>query len=215
VINLRKGDVARSRPEVAYTSDEAAAHNGRLFVAESSSNRLLAYDLKTLDTSEPAILYTSGKDADVKDLTPCGDDRICFVETVGYDRAKAQVVAFDLEKHREAWRRPAPEVASLVPVGDAVLAVADDSTTLFDADGKPQWTDQPGVAARLDAANVLRFSGTLSASVADQTLDGVHLGDQPVQMGVLRAVRGGTCSWNTFVLACVADKDFVVTRFAG
>ncbi len=215
VIDVRSGTAGKPRADVAYTSDKMVAHHGRLFVEESSTDRLLAYDLARLATAEPAILYTAPKDAQVDALTPCGDDRICFVETVGYARDKAQVVAYDLEKHKEAWRRPAAGAEALVPVGDAVLAVADDSTTLFDATGKATWTDTPGTAVRLDAGNVLQFSDTLSTSVSDRTLVGVHPGDKPVQLGLLRDMRSGTCAWNTSMLACVAEKDFVVTRFAG
>lgn len=215
VIDLSTGKAGKPRPDVAYTSDKMVAHHGRLFVEESGSDRLLAYDLAKLDSAEPAILYTTPKDARVDALTPCGDDRICFVETVGYAKDKTEIIAYDLKEHQEAWRRPAPGAESLVPVGDGVLALTDEASTLFDATGKARWTDVPGTAVRLDAGNVLQFSDPLSSSVGDQTLVGVHPGDDPVQLGLLRKVRSGTCAWNTSVLACVAEKDFVVTRFAG
>lgn len=215
VIDLRTGTAGTPRPDVAYTSDKMVAHHGRLFVEESSSDRLLAYDLAKLGSAEPAILYTAPKDAQVDDLTPCGDNRICFVETVGYAHDKAQLVAYDLDKHGEVWRRPAPDAEALVPVGDRVLVVTDDTTTLYDATGASVWSGAPGTAVRLDAGNVLQFSDTLSTSVGDRTLVGVHPGGDSVQLGLLRDVRSSTCSWNTSVLACVAEKDFVVTRFAG
>lgn len=214
VIDVRTGEAGKPRADVAYTSDKMVAHHGRLFVEESSSDRLLAYDLAKLNTAEPAILYTAPKDAQVDALTPCGDDRICFVETTGYARDKAQVVAYDLKNNREAWRKPAAGAEALIPVGDAVLAVADDTTTLFDQSGTAVWSGTPGAAVRLNAGNVLQFSDTLSTSVSDRTLVGVHPGDDPVQLGLLRDVRSGTCAWNTSVLACVTEKDFVVTRFA-
>ncbi|GAA2696640.1 outer membrane protein assembly factor BamB family protein [Actinoplanes palleronii] len=216
VINIKDGTAGESRRDVAYPSDKTVAHNGRLFVEESSTDRLLAYDLAGFGTGgEPAVVYTAPKDADVSDLTPCGDNRICIVETIGYAHDKSQIVAFDLETHKEAWRKPAPDVETLVPVGDAVLASTDETNTLFDATGTPQWTDFPGTAARLDAGNVLRFSGTLTPSVGDQFLDGVHPGDKAAQIGPLRDVRGSSCAWNTSVVACVRAEDFVVERFAG
>ncbi|WP_436525821.1 outer membrane protein assembly factor BamB family protein [Actinoplanes sp. HUAS TT8] len=215
VIDVSTGKAGTPRADVAYTSDKMVAHNGRLFVEESSSDRLLAYDLAKLDTAEPAILYTAPKDAQVDALTPCGDDRICFVETVGYARDKAQIIAYDVKKHQEAWRKPAAGAEALIPVGDEVLAVADDTTTLFDATGKTRWAGTPGAAVRLNAGNVLQFSDTLSTSVSGRTLVGIHPGDEPVQLGLLRDVRSSTCAWNTSVLACVAEKDYVVTRFAG
>ena len=33
-------------------------------------------------------------------------------------------------------------------------------------------------------------------------------------MGELKEVRGESCSWNTEVIACGAEKDFVLYRFA-
>jgi outer membrane protein assembly factor BamB len=214
VIDLNTGKIGKPRPDVAYTSDKMVAHNGRLFVEESSSRRLLAYDLKSFDTGEPAVVYTAPKDASVTDLTPCGDDRICFVETVGYAGDKATVVAYDLVARKEVWREPAPDVETLVPVGDAVLAATDDSTTLFDVNGKPLWSKAPGAAARLDAGNVLRFSDRMSTSVRNQGLEGVHPGDKPVALGTVHDVRSGSCSWNTAVLACVTENDFLIERFA-
>ncbi|GIE90437.1 hypothetical protein Are01nite_69170 [Actinoplanes regularis] len=214
IIDLATGKPGKSRGNVAYTSDEMVAHNGRLFVEESSTDRLVAYDLKNFDTAEPEVVYTTRDGSDVSGLAPCGDDRICFVETPGYEREKAEVIAYDLEERKVVWRKPAPQVERLIPVGDAVLATTGKSATLFGSDGTPQWSE-PGDAVRLDGGNVLRFSDPLSSGAGDQILTGVHVGDAPALIGRIQDVRGGTCSWNTSVLACVADKDFVLARFAG
>ncbi|GAA4594075.1 hypothetical protein BJY16_001204 [Actinoplanes octamycinicus] len=215
VIDVRTGKIGKSRADVAYGSEPMVAHDGRLFVEESSSHRLLAYDLAGLDSGEPQLLYTAKKDGSVTGLAPCGEHRICFIETVSYAYDKAQVVAIDLDQHREVWRRTTPKAEVLIPVGDAVLAVGDETTTLYDADGKPEWEGVKGAAARLDGGNVLRFSDDLSMSVSDRYLDGVHLGDPKVQIGPLSDVRSGSCSWNTSMLACVGEKDFAIKRFAG
>ncbi|BCJ43213.1 hypothetical protein GCM10010168_00450 [Actinoplanes ianthinogenes] len=216
VINVHDGTIGPSRADVAYGSSEwKVAHDGRLFVEESSSHRLLAYDLKNFDTSEPQLLYTAKKDGTVSSLAPCGDDRICFIETQSYAYDRSEVVAVDLEQHREVWRKTTPRAKWLIPVGDTVLAVGDESTTLYDADGKPEWEGLKGTAARLDGGNVLRFSDDLSTSVGDRYLDGVHLGDTKVPIGALQDVRSSSCSWNTSVVACAGEKDFVIKQFAG
>ncbi|WIM96179.1 PQQ-binding-like beta-propeller repeat protein [Actinoplanes oblitus] len=215
VIDAHDGRIGASRPDVAYGSDAMVAHDGRLFVEESSSHRLLAYDLTSFGGEEPQLLYTAKKDGTVTGLAPCGDDRICFIETVSYAYEKSEVVAADLQQHKEAWRRTTPKVKALIPVGDAVLAVGDESNTLYDADGKPEWEGVPGAAARLDGGNVLRFSDEPSASVGDRYLEGVHLGDKKAPIGALQDVRSSSCSWNTSVVACVGEKDFVIKRFAG
>ena len=213
VRDLRTGKIAQTRPSVAATTDEAVAHHGRLFVHESgASERIFAYGLEKL--GEPVTLHTPPPDDSVSRLTPCGDDRLCFVETAGYDRTKSQVVAVDAVKGGELWRHDVPDVESLVPVGDSLLAVADETTTLLDADGEPEWT-VPGVSVRLDGGNVLRFSDSLTTSVTDRGLSGVHLGDGPVDMDQIRSVRPGTCAWNTSVLACVTEEKFALYEIAG
>jgi len=68
---------------------------------------------------------------------------------------------------------------------------------------------------RLDGGNTLQFSKALSASADDPALAGEHLGDAAVPLGSLADVRSSTCAWDTSHLACVADQDFVVQRFAG
>jgi len=215
VIDADTGDVvAGPRQSVADTDDKIIAHNGRLIVAESAdARRLFAYDLKKL---EPKVLYTPPANTQLDHLTPCGADRICLVETTGYAAKTAQVVAINAADGGVVWRRAVADVDDIVPVGQAVLATQNTSpvqVSLLDADGRVSWT-RGGVAARLDGGNTLRFSKGLSASADDPALVGEHLGDDPVQLGPLVGIRSSTCAWDTTHLACVADEDFVVQRFA-
>jgi outer membrane protein assembly factor BamB len=212
VRDIRSGEIAKTRPSVASTTDDVVAHDGRLFVPETgNAKRIFAYDLEKL--GEPATLHTADPQAGLGDLAPCGDARLCFVETAGYDRAKDQVVAVDAVKGGELWRRDVPEVEALIPVGESLLVVSDDTSTLLDVGGDPLWT-VPGVAVRLDAGNILRFSDGLSSSVGSRSLSGVHVGDDAAEMGLLRDVRPGACAWNTTVLACVRESDFALYSFA-
>jgi outer membrane protein assembly factor BamB len=212
VRDIRTGEIAKSRASVAATTDEVIAHNGRLFVQESgNAKRIFAYDLAKL--GEPVALHTAAPQASLGAMAPCGEARLCFVETDGYDRTKDQVVAVDAAKGGELWRRDAAEVESLIPVGEALLVVSDDASTLLDVEGDPMWT-VPGVAVRLDAGNVLRFSDSLTGSVSSRSLSGVHVGDDAAEMGLLRDVRPGACAWNTTVLACVREADFALYSFA-
>jgi outer membrane protein assembly factor BamB len=215
VIDVDTGRVvAGPRQSVAQVSDPIIAHNGRLIVAESTNaHRLFAYDLEKL---EPKVLYTpQTADSRLEHLTPCGADRICLVETAGYDTKAAQVVAIDAVKGGVVWRRPVAHAEDVVPVGEAVLVPQNYSpayVTLVDADGEVAWS-RAGVAGRLDAGNTLHFSKALSASADDPSLVGEHVGDGPVQLGPLADIRSATCSWDTSHLACVAADDFVLQRF--
>jgi hypothetical protein len=115
------------------------------------------------------------------------------------------------------WDRGLPDVDSLVPVGDHLLAgqsTPAPRVSLLDAGGDPVWNVE-GRAARLDGGNLLRFNTALSTTPENPALFGEHLGDEAEPLGALSDVRSQTCSWNTSVIACVADENFIVQRFAG
>jgi outer membrane protein assembly factor BamB len=214
VIDADRGKVLTSRQNVAEPNDEVVAHNGRLIVLQPDDQRIVSYQLDKF--GEPKVLYTAqAQNSQMKDVTPCGDDRVCFGETIGYDRTTATVVALDVADGAEAWRYKLADVESLVPVGEAVIATTTaPATTLIDAKGTKVWT-HTGEAARLDGGNLLEFSKPLSLSPDDPALSGRHLGDQAEPLGSFVDIRSDTCSWNTAVLACVAEKDFVIQTFAG
>ncbi|GAA2530489.1 Hsp70 family protein [Winogradskya humida] len=217
VIDADKGTiVAGPQPNVAQPDEDVVAYNGRLIVSESSdAHRMLAYDLDKL--GEPRVLYTPpGTNDRVQTLSPCGADRICGVQKTSYDSETAQVVGIDAAKGGEVWHRSAPHVATLLPVGDAVVATQETSpgqVMLLDAAGKVTWTKPEIVVGRIDAANMLVFSKALSTSPDDPSMSGEHLGDKPVPLGSLKGVRSQTCSWDSEHLACVADEDFVLQTF--
>ncbi|MEU4421186.1 PQQ-binding-like beta-propeller repeat protein [Actinoplanes sp. NPDC024001] len=217
VLDIDSPKILKSRKSVANTSNEALAHDGRLYVQDSTGDaqRIFAYDLNEL--GEPVTLYTAGPDSTLSTFAPCGEQRLCFVETDGYDRKKDRVIAVDAVKGGILWDEDMPEVESLAPVGDSVLVTrssADDEVALIDGDGAKVWT-ATGRAARLDGGNLLRFADPLTASLGNRTLSGVHLGDTPVPMGEIRDVYTASCSWNTSVLACVGQEKFMLFRIAG
>ncbi|OJF14285.1 hypothetical protein BG844_10670 [Couchioplanes caeruleus subsp. caeruleus] len=216
VLDAGTGDeVTAPRPSVADPDDEVIAHHGRLIVAESgNTRRILVYDLDKL--GEPEVPYTAPDNRQIERLTACGDDRVCFVQTTGYDAKTAHVVAVDVAKGGAQWSRPLPQAEKLVPVGDAVLVTQNSSpaqVSLLDAGGTVAWT-RAGAAGRLDGGNVLHFSKALSTSPDDPGLSGEHVGDAAVPLGSLAGVRSATCAWDQKHLACVAEKDFVLHTFA-
>ena len=211
VLDGTTGVILKSRRSVADTNDEVIAHNDRLFVRESeNAQRIVSYQLDKL--GEPQFLYTAqAPNGGLSDLTACGDDRVCFVEKSGYDPKTAEVVAVDASKDDRIWHYPLAGTNKLVPVGTAVLASTSSDTTLIDANGRKVTT--AGAVARLDGGNVLEFNKAPTGGIQDPYMVGQHLGDDPVQLGPLSDVRSETCSWNTSLVACVADEDFVMERF--
>ncbi|GAB1694797.1 PQQ-binding-like beta-propeller repeat protein [Krasilnikovia sp. M28-CT-15] len=218
VIDAKTGTVlVAPRQSVADPDDPVLAHDGRLIVAESDdAHRIVAYDLAKL--GEPRVLYTAPDDnTRFAQLTPCGTDRVCAVQTASSDAKTAQVVAVDAAEGGRRWARALADTDDLVPLGDSLLAAQNTTPTkvsLLGADGTVRWT-RDGAAARLDGGNLLRFAKPLSRSPDDPSVAGEHLGDEAVELGPLSGVRSATCAWNTEVLACVADEDFVLRRFAG
>ena len=155
------------------------------------------------------------KDARVEHLTGCGDDHVCWTENTTYDAKNAQVAGANVAKGGKIWRVAVPGAETLAGVGDNVLATqATAQSTLIDsATGKAAWSVE-GVGARLDGGNMLFFSRALTTTADDPSLAGRHLGDNLVQLGPLAGVRSASCSWNTEVIACIADKDLRWQRFA-
>jgi molecular chaperone HscA len=219
VIDAATGEVVKEQrqPGIADTDAPVLAHDGRLIVGESNNNaqRILAYDLDEL--GEPDVLASLPTGVRASRLTPCGRDRVCWIETTTYDTKTTKVAGVDVTDGSGGWRTAVAGTDDLVPVGDHLLtsqSTSPPTAALLDAKGKVAWTAN-GVAARLDGGNVLLFSKAPSTSADDPSVSGRHLGDGEQPLGPLRGVRSATCSWNTSVIACVAEDDFRLQRFAG
>ncbi len=215
VVDMRSGKILKDRGNVAGLDDPVAARDDRLYVAENERGlRLLAYDLGGLGT--PGVLYEAPEQGGrVKDLVTCGERRACLLETPGSGADDTRVVAATEGEGTRQW--PAPRAESLVPVGEHVLAGRDspDAVTLFAPDGTAVLRDRDGTAVRLDAGNLLIFSEAPSAYEDDRVLAGTAVDGKPVEMGQLKQIRSESCSWNTEMLVCGAEKEFRLYRFAG
>ncbi|MGW5013519.1 Hsp70 family protein [Micromonospora chalcea] len=216
VLDLRSGKVLKDRGNVAGLDDPMAARDDRLYVAEDDRGLwLLSYDLGSLGT--PGVLYEAPEQGGrVKDLVTCGERRVCLLETPAGGADATRVVAATEGEGNRQWAAPGAE--SLVPVGEHVLAVqgSPDAVTLFAPDGTAKvLRDRDGFAVRLDAGNLLIFSEAPSAYEDDRVLAGTAVDGKPVEMGQLKQIRSESCSWNTEMLVCGAEKEFRLYRFAG
>ncbi|MFG3599414.1 Hsp70 family protein [Micromonospora chersina] len=213
LIDLGSGEVVRDWRAVAEPDDLVAAHEDRLYVA-GDDGRLLAYDLGK--QAQPSVLYRA-EDANrrAKALAPCGEHRACLLEVTDSDDKTAVVVAAQEGKDTKRW--PAPGMTQLVPVGERVLArrlYPEPAATVFAPDGTKVLDDEDGVAVRVDAGNLLVFADPLGSGVDDRSVAGVGAGSGAVtQLGELKDVRGDSCSWNTQVIVCGSEEDFVLHRF--
>ncbi|MFI2714181.1 Hsp70 family protein [Micromonospora sp. NPDC018662] len=216
VVAMGDGKILRSRGNVADLDDPVAARDDRLYVAESDRGlRLVSYDLGSLGT--PAVRYeATEQDSRARALVTCGEHRACLLEvpSAGADGTRVVVVADGEDSRR--W--PAPQAERLVPLGDHLLAARDtprDAVTVFAPDGKPVLRDRDGVAVRLDAGNLLLLGKAPSGYEDDLVLAGLAVDGKPVEMGEVKQIRSESCSWNTEVLVCGAEKEFRLYRFAG
>ncbi|MDO3702053.1 Hsp70 family protein [Micromonospora sp. C28SCA-DRY-2] len=214
LIDTDTGTVIRTRAGAADLDDLVMAHGDRLYVADDESRyQLLAYDLTS--DAKPELLYTAGDGRRPEALVPCGERRVCLLEVAGGDAKTAELVAVT-EERAERW--PAPEATVLVPLGEHVLArrtSPESASTLFGPDGPTVLKDRDGVAVRIDAGNLLVFADRLSSVEDDRSVAGVPVSSgRVVELGQLKDVRSDTCSWNTAVVVCGAEKDYVLYRFA-
>ncbi|MFJ6200017.1 Hsp70 family protein [Micromonospora sp. NPDC092111] len=215
LIDMNSGAVLRSRTGVADVGDRVAAYGDRLYVVdEDQGYKLLGYDLGGL--AEPTVLYSAGDRRRVTSLVACGEHRACLLEVPEGDTQRTEVVAATEGKGSRRW--PAPGGVGLVSLGEHLLVQRESpktTATLFDPAGKALLTDQKGFAARVDAGNLLVFAETPNTIEGDRSIAGVSASGELTAMGDLQGVRGQSCSWNTEVIVCGAERDFVLYRFAG
>ncbi|SCE91378.1 hsp70 family protein [Micromonospora saelicesensis] len=215
LIDMASGAVLRQWGSVADLDDLVVAHEDRLYVAANEGGyQLLAYDLGS--DAEPVVLHRSGNDEyRPKELIACGERRACLLQVPNNDVARTEVVAATEGERMISWS--APGVTGLVALGEQVLAqreFPEPIVTVFDAAGKPVLRDRGGVAVRLDAGNLLVFAKAPSVVADNRVVAGVWAESGEVdELGELKDVRSSSCSWNTHVIACGADKDFVLYRF--
>ncbi|MGC4866417.1 Hsp70 family protein [Micromonospora sp. DT53] len=215
LLDMASGRVLRQWGSVADLDDLVVAHEDRLYVAANEGGyQLLAYDLGS--DAEPVVLHRSGNDEyRPKELVACGARRACLLQVPNNDVARTEVVAATEGEGMIKWS--APGVTDLVPLGEQLLAQRESpepTVTVFDATGKPVLPDRGGVAVRLDEGNLLVFAKAPSVVADNRVLAGVWAESGEVdELGELKDVRSSSCSWNTHVIACGAEKDFVLYGF--
>jgi hypothetical protein len=105
-----------------------------------------------------------------------------------------------------------------VPVGGNTLVgigSSNESVKLFDPDGRNTLTRE-GVAVRINGGNLLAFDAELSTYRDDASVAGVNVGSaKTTELGQLKAIVPVSCSWNTSVIVCGAESEFLFARFVG
>ncbi|PWR13689.1 heat-shock protein Hsp70, partial [Micromonospora acroterricola] len=216
LLDMSSGSVVREWGSVADLDDLVVAHEDRLYVAANDGGyQLLAYDLNS--DAEPVVLYRAGNDQHrPKELVACGEHRACLLEVPDNEAERTEVVA--ATEGEPAIRWPAPGATELVPLGDQLIArrqVPESTVTLFDGAGKTVLRDRRGVAVRLDGGNLLVFAKAPSTVADNRSVAGVWAESGELdELGELQDVGSDSCSWNTHVIACGAEKDFVLYRLA-
>ncbi len=135
------------------------AYDGRLYAVDGADaeDPATRYRITTVDVAgsgDPRVVYTGPAGRRFEDLTLCGKDSVCLIDSA--QESLAQVVSVDVTTGREAWRRPAPEhLATLSARGDRLLVTGrstqgstpedmtmKQSSLLYDRDGKQLLRDQ-------------------------------------------------------------------------
>jgi outer membrane protein assembly factor BamB len=218
VIDARTGKVLRERGNVGDPDGNYLVYEGRLYAAGTAGGyQIAAYDLDKM--GEPRNVYRAADgDRALVELDACGDDRLCVLDSRSSAADTTEVAAVSTGDAGQLWRQKAAGADILLPLGDRVVVANTDSTdpswVLRDDKGK-ELAKRDGTAVRLDAGNALSFAGGLSTISTDISVAGVAAsGGDVTELGPLRQARGETCSWSSTVIACMADTDFVLWRFA-
>ncbi|GAA4730422.1 Hsp70 family protein [Phytohabitans rumicis] len=217
VIDATNGNVLKSRNNVADLDDQVMAYNGWLVVASDDAGgyRLSGYDLDSL--GDPKSLYTApDPDRDLDLLAMCGELRLCLLDSGGSGAESTNVVAVDLDKGGQLWRKPAPKAEILIHFGDqvAVRSVSGEyRSRILDPSGN-ELLSREGAVARIDGGNLL-FLDSSTESVGDYGVAGLHAGaKEPDEMGNLNDVRSSGCKWNAKYIVCPGEYDFMIGQFA-
>ncbi|MBF9134146.1 Hsp70 family protein [Plantactinospora sp. S1510] len=222
VIDVTNGRVLKTREKAADTKDFVLAYDGQLFVASPTDGYGLArYDLATLGA--PTNVYSApDKSRRPQALEPCGKHQVCLLEGAGSDKESTELVAVRTDDRADnqeaAWRRRVPQAEHLVPVGENALVrigTSSESVKLFDPDGRNILTRE-GVAVRVNGGNLLAFDAELTPYRDDASIAGVNVGSaKATELGQLKGIIPTSCSWNTSVIVCGTESEFLFARFGG
>src|SRR5690348_10429811 len=129
LVDAKNGHVIRQWNAVEPSSSvKYVASDGNYYLGSGTPYQIQAYNLNKQD--EPQTIYSaSDSKRTLVTMAPCGTDRLCALDETS-DNNSTEVVAFDVNAHKQLWRKPAPGADTLVPVGDQVLATTTQSSTL-------------------------------------------------------------------------------------
>ncbi|MFY1634541.1 Hsp70 family protein [Solwaraspora sp. WMMB335] len=219
VFDAGSGDLLQRRGNVAAPTDTAMVYDGRLLVAPSASGyRIAAYDLSTM--GEPVNLYTPPDDQRrLQLMVACDGGLVCLLESTGFSSDTNELVVVDLAEGGQRWRVDAAGFDAVVPLGEHFLLQQTSGgylSVLVDSAGEEVYRNA-GVAVRIDRGNMLWFAASPSSYPDDVSVAGVPAAapQDKIELGLLRGVRGGACSWDRSRIVCPIDEGFVVHRFAG
>lgn len=192
------------------------AYDGKFYVAGAGE----AYRIDQFDTVKGGTqetVYQAPSGHSIKALVPCGNRRVCALETV--DITTEHLVVVDVAKRAKVWEKEVKGATTVVPVGSHII-VGDggDESWVFDAAGALLLDEdyrKDTVGVRVSADSALLFSGSsFSTSVSELSLTGLGLakgGRTP--LGTLK-VAGKSCSWSSTHLVCPTETEFRTWRFA-
>ena len=192
------------------------AYDGKFYSAGSGE----AYRIDEFDTVKggtQVTVYQAQDDHSPTAMAPCGEKRICVLETVG--GTSQNLVVIDVAKRAELWHTAVKDATTVIPVGEHILVTdGSDQSWLFDATGtlvldEDHRNDTIGV--RISSGSALLFSGTsIGASVGELSLTGLGVvKGTRTPLGTIK-VAAKSCSWSRTHLVCAAETEFRSWRFA-
>ena len=219
VVDARDGRTLTEGTNVADPDDRLLAYRDRLFVAPAAAGyQLVSFDLAEL-TRVPRTHYAAPDTQRYPELLePCGDRRVCLLESVSFNRQTIELVVVDAVDGGALWRAPSPGAEHVLGVGSWVAVAAgvtfEPSVVLYAADGA-RVLERGGLVVRLDAGNLLVLGG-IGSITGGVSVAGIAIEDgEAVDLGRLpEEVFAEQCAWSRRYLVCPDPAGAEIWRFA-
>jgi outer membrane protein assembly factor BamB len=220
VVDGNTGQIVGERGNLASPDDVLLGYGERLFIAPNEVDyELRSYELAQLAAGVPQVHYTPPTaDRYPIMVEPCGNGRVCVLESNQFDTSQTEVVAVNAIDGGEIWRAPAPEAERLIGVGDWAVTAASLSfqptVLVFDETGN-RAVESQGLPVRLNDANLL-IATTAGGYEEYLAAVGVATGNgEQFEMGQLpEGIDQEQCSWNERYLVCPNRSGAEVWQFA-
>jgi molecular chaperone HscA len=218
VIDGDTGAILSQARDLADPEDQVLGYGERLYVAGNEVDyELVSYDLAQLSAAPRRHYAPAGNNRYPIKLQPCGQRRVCLLESPQSDSTQTEVVAVNAIDGGQIWRAPVDAAERLFGVGEWAVTVSSlgfqPTVSVLDQTGAVA-LESPGLAVRLNDANLLVLT---TAGGYEEYVEGLGMPVGGEEFGLGRLPENmiqEECSWNAHYLICPDRNGAEIWRFA-